>query len=51
MKPKTLAELRNVNPVTFDASIKEAVKLAAQDVGREVVIKALSPDYNTTVKF
>ena len=37
----TLADSRNVDPLHFDAIIHAAVHLAAADVGKECVIKAL----------
>lgn len=38
----TLAAVRRVNPQTFDNTIKRAFYLAAQDVGKEAFIKAVS---------
>jgi hypothetical protein len=39
---ESLTELRNIGPQSFDADIKQALKLAAEDAGEEVVIKALT---------
>jgi hypothetical protein len=41
MKPKTLADVRNGDPVAFDTAIRHAVGMAAHDVGKDVVIRAL----------
>lgn len=39
---ETLADLRNINPEEFDKMVKEAVKLAAEEIGVEATIKALT---------